>query len=103
MRRTLLLILTLCPLGRAQNQTLVERVGTTGFLQVEAESFKELSPKQKELTYWLTQASIAIAPIIYDQVSPWGLRQKTVLEMVVAHSDLVKPDAAKKIADYTKL
>ncbi len=48
---------------------LVDRVGNTGFLQLHAESFSSLDPKQKELAYWLSQASIAIDPIIYDQLS----------------------------------
>ena len=86
-----------------ENKTLVDRVGTTGFVQVEAESFKSLNAKQKELAYWLSQASIAIDPIIYDQVSRWGLRQKAVLETVLAHPQGVKPDVYKKIADFTKL
>src|ERR1700682_3843320 len=46
---------------------------------------------------------MAIAPIIYDQASPWGLRQKALLEAIVAHPGGVKPDVAKKIADFTKL
>jgi dipeptidyl-peptidase-3 len=96
MRRTLLLLLTCCSFGQ-------DRVGSTGFLQVEADSFKELKPKQKELAYWLTQASIAIHPIIFDQLSPWGLRQKALLELIVAHADGVKPEVAKKIVDFTKL
>ena len=91
-------------LGFAEEKTsLVDRVGATGFLQIEAESFKELNPKQKELVYWLTQASIAIEPIIYDQSSRWGLRQKALLELVVAHPEGIKPDVYKKILDFTKL
>src|SRR5437773_1924483 len=100
MRRTILLTLTICSIGLAQ---LVERVGSTGFLQIEADSFKDLKPTQKELTYWLTQASIAISPIIYDQISRWGFRQKALLETIVAHPNGVKPEVAKKIADFTKL
>ena len=48
---------------------LVDRVGNTGFVQIHAESFRALSPKEQELAYWLTQAAIAIDPIIYDQLS----------------------------------
>src|SRR5512133_2535990 len=48
---------------------VVDRVGNTGFVQIHAESFRSLSPKEKELAYWLTQAAIAIDPIIYDQLS----------------------------------
>lgn len=83
--------------------SLVERIGTTGILQLEAESFKDLSPRQKILAYYLTQASIAVDPIIYDQVSRFGLRQKRILEAIVSHPRGIKPAVLKKINDYTKL
>ncbi|MBC7930869.1 MAG: peptidase M49 [Rubrivivax sp.] len=83
--------------------SLVERVGTTGFLQVEAESFRSLSTRQKILAYHLSQASIAIDPIIYDQLSRFGLRQKRILEAVVSHPQGLRPAVRKKITDYTKL
>src|SRR5437763_363431 len=76
---------------------LVDRVGSTGFVQLEAESFKQLTPKQQALVYWLTQASIAIDPIIYDQNSAFGLRQKRLLE------EIVHTQTSGKIADFTKL
>ena len=40
---------------------LVDRVGNTGFVQIHAESFRSLTPREKELAYWLTEAAIAIA------------------------------------------
>ena len=83
--------------------SLVERVGTTGILQLEAESFRDLSPKQKILAYYLAQASIAVDPIIYDQLSRYGLRQKRILEAVVSHPRGVPAQTIKKINDYTKL
>ena len=70
---------------------LVDRVGNTGFLQLHAESFNSLDPKQKELAYWLSQASIAIDPIIYDQLSAYGIRQKRLLEEIVAHPQGIDP------------
>ena len=70
---------------------LVARVGDTGFVQIRAESFDALTPQQKTLAYWLTQASIAIDPIIYDQLSQFGLRQKRLLEEIVARSAVVVP------------
>ncbi len=82
---------------------LVDRVGTTGFLQLEAESFKALPPSQKVLAYWLSQASIAIDPIIYDQLSRFGLRQKRLLEAVVSHSEGLQPDLRQRILEFTKL
>ncbi len=86
-----------------QNNTLVERVGTTGFLQLEAASFRDVTPQQQALAYWLTQASIAINPIIYDQLSRFGLRQKRVLETIVAHPDGVDKASFDKILAFTKL
>src|ERR1041385_3025272 len=90
------LLLTLAS-GLWAADALVDRVGSTGFVQLEAESFKQLAPKQQALVYWLSQASIAIDPINYDQNSAFGLRQKRVLEEVVRHG------GPKKIVDFTKL
>ena len=82
---------------------LADRVGNTGFVQLHAESFKALDPKQQALAYWLTQASIAIDPIIYDQLSPYGLRQKRLLEEIVAHPQGIDPEEMRKITDFAKL
>ena len=74
-RLVLLSLLFLSALCLAQS-SLVDRVGNTGFVRVDANSFKSLTPQQQQLAYWLTQASIAVDPIIYDQFSSFGLRQK---------------------------
>ncbi len=85
-------------------QARVDRVGSTGFVQLEADSFHHLTPRQQALAYWLSQASIAINPIIYDQVSRFGLRQKRVLELIVAHPNGDTDRAAyAKILAFTKL
>src|ERR1700761_1768965 len=70
-----------------EKSSLVDRVGSTGFLQLQAESFKQLTQKQQALAYWLSQASIAVNPIIYDQESRFGLRHKHILEEIVAHPE----------------
>src|SRR6266850_6837550 len=87
----------------AKDNTLVERVGSTGILQLHADSFKTLTPRQQILTYYLTQAAIAVDPIIYDQSSRFGLRQKRILEAIVARPGGVDPTVSKKISDFTKL
>jgi dipeptidyl-peptidase-3 len=87
----------------ADHSTLVDRVGTTGFVQLEAESFHALPLQQQTLAYWLTQASIAIDPINYDQNSIWGLRQKALLERILRSQQGVNPQVLRKIADFTKL
>ena len=82
---------------------LVARVDNTGFIQVEAQSFKQLEPRQQVLAYWLTQASIAIDPIIYDQLSAYGIREKRLLEEVASRHAAVDPEAFKKIRDFALL
>src|SRR5262245_19547796 len=82
---------------------LVERIGDTGFIQLYADSFQQLDDRQKALAYWLSQASIAIDPIIYDQLSRFGLRQKRVLEQIAAHSASMSPDTMKKLRSYSLL
>src|SRR3954468_4442415 len=94
MRAAALLVLAS---GLYAADALVDRVDSTGFVQLQAESFKQLTPKQQTLVYWLTRASIAIDPINYDQNSAFGLRQKRVLEEIMRH------DPSRKITDFTKL
>lgn len=94
----------MCSLGWAQDSdTMVDRVGATGFLQLQADSLEDLKPQQQQLAYWLSQASIAVNPIIYDQLSRFGLRQKRVLELIVAHREGVSNPQYDKILAFTKL
>jgi dipeptidyl-peptidase-3 len=82
----------------------VDRVGSTGFVQLEADGFHQLTPRQQAVTYWLSQASIAINPIVYDQLSRFGLRQKRVLELIVANPNgNIDRAAYAKILAFTKL
>jgi len=81
----------------------VDVVGSTGFVQLEAKSFPSLPAREQALAYWLSEASIAINPIIYDQASRFGLRQKRMLELIVAHPQSIDPQAYSKILAFTKL
>src|ERR1700679_1591170 len=82
---------------------IMEQVEDTAFVQIEADSFNDLTPKQQALAYWLNQSSIAIDPIIYDQLSRFGLRQKRLLEAVVANKTKVDPAIYGRVSDFTKL
>jgi dipeptidyl-peptidase-3 len=82
---------------------LVERVGDTAFIQLHAPSFEALTLRQQILAYWLTQASIAIDPIIYDQLSAYGLQQKRLFEEITARPQGIDPAALAKIAEFAKL
>src|SRR3954469_20522480 len=87
----------------APRSSLVERVGDTGFIQLQSASFPQLDAKQKALAYWLTQASIAIDPAISDQPSRFGLRQKRLLEGIAARHAAVPPPVFAKIREYALL
>src|SRR6476646_2045031 len=87
----------------APKTPLVERAGDVGFIQIQAPSFTQLDARQKALAYWLTQASIAIDPIVYDQLSASGLREKRLIEGVMAHHAGIAPPAFKKIREYALL
>jgi dipeptidyl-peptidase-3 len=87
----------------ASDNVVVERVADTAFIQVRAPSFQALSPKQQALAYWLAKASIAIDPIIYDQLSAYGLRQKRLLEEILAHPQVIDPVVLPKLSEFAKL
>jgi dipeptidyl-peptidase-3 len=91
-------------LGQSAGKSfLVERVGDTGFVRVDVESFQSLDARQQQLAYWLAQASIAVDPIAYVQFSRFGLHQKRLLEEIVAHANGNDTSIYEKIADFTKL
>jgi dipeptidyl-peptidase-3 len=89
--------------GQGAPTSLVERVGSTGFVQIEAESFKDLPLREKTLAYWLSMAAIAIHPIVFDQNSPYGLRIKRLLDGILTHPQGIDPQVLAKITDYAKL
>src|SRR2546428_653242 len=87
----------------SQSASLVDRVGQTGFLQLYSESFKNVPLREKIVAYWLCMAAIAIHPIVFDQNSVYGLREKHLLEQVLKHPAGIESEPLKKITAYTKL
>jgi hypothetical protein len=49
--RTAFLGLALCAAMTAQDGALADRVGSTGFVQLTAESFNKLTPREQALAY----------------------------------------------------
>ena len=103
MNKRLSLIFALAATAFAAGGALVDRVGSTGFVQLEAESFRSLSARQQALVYWLSQAAIAIDPINYDQNSIYGLRQKRLLEEILLHAEGTDPQTLARITSFAKL
>ena len=108
-KRTVLCLCWLCLSTLAVAQAppppspLVDRVGQTGFLQLQAEGFENLPRQQKVLAHFLSMAAIALNPIVYDQNSSYGLELKGLLEQIITHSRGTDPAVQKKLTDYTKL
>src|SRR5215831_14316323 len=82
---------------------LVERVGDTGFIHLKADSFSQLDARHQALAYSLTQAAIAIDPIIYDQLSQYGIREKRLLEGILGHSSNIAAEPLAKIRTFALL
>ncbi len=87
----------------ASDAGVMTRVGDTAFVKVEADSFRNLTASQQALAYWLTQAAIAIDPIVYDQLSASGLRIKRLLEEILAHPAGIPPQLRQSLTEYTEL
>ena len=103
MKFRILLVSIVLAAQSGSSSRIVERVGDTAFLELQSDSFRQLDARHQELAYWLTQASIAIDPIIYDQLSRFGLREKRLMEEVVARPAGIDPGTFKKIRDYALL
>ena len=82
---------------------LVEQIDKMGFYQLESPSFAQLTPQQHLLGYWLAQAAVAIDPIIYDQLSRAGLKEKRLLGALVEKPERLPAASRAAITTYAKL
>jgi dipeptidyl-peptidase III len=81
---------------------LIEQAGTFSITQFYADGFDRLTPRERLLAYHLTEAGIAGDPIYYDQIAPYGLALKQLLEGIWTHPTGIDPAALEKIRSYTK-
>ncbi|HTQ78510.1 MAG TPA: peptidase M49 [Thermoanaerobaculia bacterium] len=82
---------------------LVERIGRRAFIQVETPSFEKLPVAQRILAYHLTRAAIELDPIIYDQMSTYGLAAKRLLGAMVDRPERLPAASRPAIVEYAKL
>ena len=87
---------------RAERRYLVEQVGQVAVIQLYADGFEQLTPQQRVLVYYLAEAGIAGDPIYYDQISPYGLELKRILEGIWTHPQGIAGDSLEKIRRFTK-
>ncbi|WP_455497110.1 dipeptidyl-peptidase 3 family protein [Coprobacter sp.] len=63
----------------------VEKFADLEILRYKVPGFENLSPKQKELVYYLSQAALQGRDILYDQNGKWNLAIRRTLEAVYTH------------------
>jgi dipeptidyl-peptidase III len=88
--------------AQPERQYLVEQAGLFAVTQIYADGFEQLTPRERLLAYHLAEAGIAGDPIYYDQIAPYGLELKQLLEGIWTHPAGIDPAALEKIRRYTK-
>ena len=68
-------------------QWVVDHFADVEVLRYRVNDFENLSPKQKELVYYLSQASIAGRDILFDQNNRWNLAIRRTLESIYENFD----------------
>ena len=82
---------------------LLERVDDAAIVQLYADGFDQLAPREKTLVYHLSRAAIAGRDIYYDQRYACSLDMREVLEQILAHPAQVDQDTLARVHHYAKL
>jgi dipeptidyl-peptidase-3 len=78
-------------------------VGPVRIVQLYADGFDALTPREKLFVYYLSQAAIAGRDIAIDQRHRQGLAVRSLLEAVYTHPEGIEPRLYDALAVYTKL
>src|ERR1700736_1623658 len=87
---------------QAERRYLIVQAGSFAVTQFYADGFDRLTPRERLLAYHLAEAGIAGDPIYYDQIAPYGLELKQLLEGIWIHPDGIDAATLEKIRRYTK-
>ncbi len=87
----------------AERRYLIEQLGSIAVVQFYVEGFDKLTPKQRLLIYYLGEAGIAGDPIYTDEISPYGLELKQLLEGIWTHPQGIDAAVLEKLRRYTQL
>jgi dipeptidyl-peptidase-3 len=82
---------------------LLERVDDAAVVQLYADGFNELAPRERTLVYHLSRAALAGRDIYYDQRYAPSLEMRDVLEAVLTHAENVDADTLARVHHYAKL
>ena len=81
----------------------LERVGPARVVQLYADGFDQLTPKEKIFAYHIAQAAIAGRDIAIDQHHPDALEVRDLFEQVYLHASGVDSTVRRKLTAYLKL
>jgi len=87
---------------QTERRYLIEQAGSFAVTQFYADGFESLTPRERLLAYHLSEAGIAGDPIYYDQIAPYGLELKRLLEGIWTHPEGIDAAVLEKIRHYTK-
>jgi len=81
----------------------LERVGPADVVQLYADGFEQLKPKEKLLVYYLSLAAQAGRDIAIDQHHCKALEVRSLFEQIHQHPAGISPDVMRKLDGYLKL
>jgi dipeptidyl-peptidase-3 len=82
---------------------LLERVGPAAVVQLYADAFAALTPRDKILAWHLYEAALSGRDIYYDQRYEHGLVMRDAIELLFEHRASLEPAVADAIERYAKL
>ncbi len=86
-----------------QRKYSLERVAHARVVQLYADGFEKLTPKEKIFCYYLSLAAIAGRDIAIAQHHPNALEVRELFEQVYTHGQGIEPAVLEKITKYLKL
>jgi dipeptidyl-peptidase-3 len=86
-----------------EREFLLERVDDVAIVQLYADGFERLTPRDRILCWHLAQAAIAGRPIYMQQRCADGLDILALCEEILVHEDGVEPATLAEVRRYTKL
>jgi dipeptidyl-peptidase III len=89
--------------GSDDRPYLLERVDDAAVVQLYADGFDQLAPREKTLVYHLSRAAIAGRDIYYDQRYACSLDMREVVEQILTHPAGVDQDTLARVHHYAKL
>ena len=94
---------TLPPHSVTERRYRLEQIDDAAVVQLYADGFEKLTPKERVLVWHLYRAALAGRDIYFDQRYRHNLAMRDILEEIVTHSGGLDPEIRDEITRYTKL